>query len=316
MDQTFFPLAPIEVVAAGISYGSGWFDVDISAYVPYNATAAIVCVYNQSSGAREWGIRKNGSTDNRFLDVSGNAMGWGIIGLDSDKKFEFKNYYSLSNDRVECWLVGYITGGVTMSTNGVLVSSGVGAGAWTDIDLSAYLPAGAIGAIFEVCATSGTTHAWGIRKKGSTDDRTSDMLNQHNQFCAIIGVDSNRFIQVYKGDAYPQFWLLGYITDGVTFFTDGKDFTPTLASTWQYTKNPSLARLYRSGASGKFYLIGNAAGGMAILEACDTVNTGVRGYGESQIGGVGVDRISNHAFVIVRTDGLRGRQFSVTRRKM
>jgi hypothetical protein len=102
------------------------------------------------------------------------------------------------------------------------VEVGVSIGAsWADIDLSSYLPSGAVAAIIRVVNTSGSSYGYGLRKKGSSDARTNNRYaNSHTQF--IIGVDTTRFCQGYKANSAIKFYIQGYLTSSeATFLTNG-----------------------------------------------------------------------------------------------
>lgn len=105
-------------------------------------------------------------------------------------------------------------------------------GSWEDVDLSGSLPSGATGAIFHIINTDSDNQSIGLRKKGSTDDRTSN-LYAHSQVWGMIGVDENRYCQIYRGKKPEvKFWLVGYTTAGVNFFTNGKDKSLAGAESW------------------------------------------------------------------------------------
>jgi len=107
---------------------------------------------------------------------------------------------------------------------------------WNDQDVSAYLPAGATGAIIHWVSPTATNNALALRKKGSTDDRTgSAFSNANGHPMTIVGVDSDRVFQEYHYDSPPAFtleaWLIGYTMPGVVFFTNAYDKTPA-AGAW------------------------------------------------------------------------------------
>ena len=220
--QTFFPLTPAKI---SNDAGASWGDINITAFgAPNGASGAVVYIHNIDASARHWGIRKKGSTDAREAEMSGDSHCWGIVGVDENGKLQFYNVYAFPG-KVEMYLVGYtIPAGVTMLTNGVAIAP-PGLSAWGDIDLSATLPAGAAGAVIEVHGTG----AYGLRQKGSTDARINIAANSKNQFTTVIGCDASRLIEGYKV-AGITFYLLGYITDGVTFNLNAIDITPKVGA--------------------------------------------------------------------------------------
>ncbi|GAI97155.1 unnamed protein product, partial [marine sediment metagenome] len=62
-------------------------------------------------------------------------------------------------------------------------------GEWVDVDISAHAPSGATGAILHIVNTGEVFDDFsiGLRKNGSTDDRTNWILHA-SHFWAMIGV--------------------------------------------------------------------------------------------------------------------------------
>ena len=115
----------------------------------------------------------------------------------------------------------------------VEVTPGVSA-SWETVDLSAYLPAGATGAImrFKNVNESNPTNTFGLRMPGSTDNVT-DLIYNNAQLWAMSGVDAGRNVEVTLGDVTTmEAWVTGYTTAGVTFFTNGIDKSLGSTNTW------------------------------------------------------------------------------------
>ena len=101
---------------------------------------------------------------------------------------------------------------------------------WEDVNVSAYIPAGATGVVLHcVNKTSNVDHPIGFRKNGSGDDRHWQM-ERGSHFWAAIGVDGSRILELYSGDVDVDIWLVGYFTDDAVFFTNGIGKTP--GSAW------------------------------------------------------------------------------------
>lgn len=99
------------------------------------------------------------------------------------------------------------------------------ADSWENVDVSSYVPSGSTGVMLHIVNTDITKHAIGLRKNGSTDDRTDVIGLLH---CwALIGVDANRVFEAYIGDTSKiDIYLVGYTDSNVTFFTNAYDKTP------------------------------------------------------------------------------------------
>jgi len=103
-------------------------------------------------------------------------------------------------------------------------------GAWTDVNVSSYIPSGATGVVLHVTATN--DWVFGYRKNGSTDARTGTMRPNSHAW-AMIGVDANRIFEAYiQMTACPTIWLVGYTMTGVTFLTNGVNKSPGSTGSW------------------------------------------------------------------------------------
>ena len=185
-----------------------WTDIDLSSDVPAGATGAIFRIKNNAGWSRDFGIRNNGSTDDRYESIGKNAQEFAIIGLDAARICEGK----IATVDVDFFLVGYTEKDVTFLTNGTDKSLGA-TGAWTNIDLSGDIAAGSVAAIFEVINVGGSHSDVGLRKNGSTDDRHTDVFAGHHIFM-VVGVDANRICEGYVQTVDVDFYLLGYLTLG------------------------------------------------------------------------------------------------------
>lgn len=215
----WIPPVPVTPSTAG-----SWQDVNVSAYIPDGATGVILHYNMQPPGAdKAIGFRKNGSTDNRIQNNDWEIHSWALIGVDANRTFEA--YVGALS--IEISLVGYTNSGVVFFDNSVDKTLGSGT-AWKDIEISGDSGEDtAIGVILEVTQSS-TTRTWGVRKKGSSDNRDGAYARMHRW--AIVGVDEN---EVYEGRVSSTtniFHVLGYVTSGAVFFTDAVDVTPTTGS--------------------------------------------------------------------------------------
>ncbi len=106
------------------------------------------------------------------VEADAGDQGWLMTGLDANRVFEV---YTGSTS-VRTYLLGYTMEGVTFFTNRVQKTIGF-LNSWRDVDISADTGADtAVGAIFTVINTSNSNlHQFGLRKKGSTDDRVREL---------------------------------------------------------------------------------------------------------------------------------------------
>lgn len=113
-----------------------------------------------------------------------------------------------------------------------VVITPAGTSGWQDVDVSAYVPAGAVGVMLDVAGASGAWVYTGWRKNGSTDSRTgTDYSPNWSAFC---GVDSSRVLELYRAAANQgTYRLIGYFgADSAVFFTNLTEKTPATAQTW------------------------------------------------------------------------------------
>lgn len=214
MAQTFFPITPVDVTETA-NLGT-WKEVNVSAHIASGATGVLLHV--TAGGTDLWGIRKNGSSDERYFDGVANSHCWAAIGVDGSRIFESK----IQTAAITFYLVGYTMAGVTFRTNGADKSLGT-YGAWTEIDCSTEAPS-ATGLIFECLITSGVRYG-NIKKNGSSDDRWQQDISGHTSFGVIIGCDGSQLVEGYAEISNTDFFLLGYITDGATFITNATDLS-------------------------------------------------------------------------------------------
>ncbi|MGH9461798.1 MAG: hypothetical protein ACRD1X_11310, partial [Vicinamibacteria bacterium] len=202
---------------------TGWRDVDVSSSIPVGATGVILQYWNKSGTNMDYGVRNNGSGDGFFLDsTKDQQQGWLMTGVDSNRIFEV---YTEFTGVVETWLVGYTMSGVTFLTNRVDKSLG-STGTWQNINISGDTATTAIGAIFTVHNTDGSSQTYGLRKNGSGDNRVN-ILRANTATLGIIGVDSGEIAQMQIGNTTVDLYLVGYVTSGAVFFTNAIDKSHT-----------------------------------------------------------------------------------------
>jgi len=198
-----------------------WQDVDLSGYIPTGTSGVILRVVNENSFSdKAFGIRKKGSADDR-KDPNGLYAQYHTfmyIGVDASR---FIQAY-VPDQWITIWLQGWFyTDDAVFFDDGVDKSI-VTEGAWTEIDCGGDVPAGAIVLMFEGYAAWGDSpFAIGMRKKGSTDNRTN---GTHRHLGILVGCDVDRKVEAYTDDDTRKFYLVGYIKSGRgSFNTDGID---------------------------------------------------------------------------------------------
>jgi len=193
------------MVNKSISATSTWTDVDCSASAP-SAAALIFRLFNTGSTNRNAGLRKNGSTDARTNIVNSGGGAVAIVGCDSSQICE----HYISNAEQDLYLIGYVTAGCTMLTDGTNISLS-GAGSWTDL---AAAPAGATHAIIEVITASTSYYNFGLRENGSSDESGYAEFLRHSW--EIVKLDANRVAEAKIENTAVDMFLIGYFHEPVT----------------------------------------------------------------------------------------------------
>jgi len=223
MAQTFYPITPVDVTPG--TAGS-WQDVDLSSHIPAGGTGALFHIL--AIDGRSFGFRKNGSTDDRYVDLGEDVHTWAGCGVDGDRICEIKVQ---STTNVTIYLVAYTVARVTWNTNGVDKTPAT-EDSWQDMDCSSEAP-DAIGLLFEIISGAGVREV-GLRKNGSTDNRTTDVV-EHHMPLAIIGCDAGQVCEGYRESGFggdPEFYLLGCITAGAVFNTNATDLSLSTTGSW------------------------------------------------------------------------------------
>ena len=183
-----------------------WGYIDISGNT-IGTDIAIGAIFEVSmpfnGNAYNWGLRCNGSTDDRKLggtttDINNHFM----IGVDSNEICE--GY--VQNAAMEIYLIGYFKLGVVFRVNASNVSLS-GTNVYTDLPTIS----NADGIILEVLNNdAGYNRTYALRKNG-TSENISRYCAYHNM--AAIEADANGVIEGEINDTDVDFFVIGYFTD-------------------------------------------------------------------------------------------------------
>jgi len=176
-----------------------WQPIDCSSEAP-SAIGLIFEVMNDSS-YDQFGLRKNGSSDDRHIDTKDHYGFGAIIGCDASQICE--GYIEATT--VDFYLVGYITDGCTFNTNATDVSLSANT-AWTDLSA---LPSGANMGFIEVVVAYG--RKFGLRKNGSSEDIYDNAYFDRHVW-GIVECDEDRIIEGKIQDDTVDFFVVGYST--------------------------------------------------------------------------------------------------------
>ncbi len=110
-----------------------------------------------------------------------------------------------------------------------------GSTGWQDVDVSSYVDAGNTAGVIVLSVFDYYSADYvGIRKNGSTDNRTVVISSQRTCSYHYIGVDSNDILEVYENAAGRiKYYLIGYVgNDEGSFFTNGIDKKHATTGSW------------------------------------------------------------------------------------
>lgn len=191
-ESSFFTNAPDK------SLGStgAWTDIDISADTGGDTAIGAIVEVESLSTYYQWGLRKNGSSDDRRSQLHAYHCG-AIMGVDGSEILEGH----IENTNVNFYLSGYVKSGATLNTNATDLSLG-STGSW--IDLSA-LPAGAVGGFIEVYASF--VYQYGLRKNGSAETILADAPRHP---WGMVECDGSQLIEGQIENVGVDFFLVGY----------------------------------------------------------------------------------------------------------
>lgn len=171
-----------------------WVDVDSG-----QATAIGLIFDYVSPSFYNFGLRCNGSTDNRINTVYDNNGGTFIIGASSGVCEQY-----ISNTALDLYLVGYITSGFVFNTNATDISL---ASTAEYLDITALSALASANIIELVSATSG--YSYTLRKNGSSSTTLYYKLYKH-AIC-IVGADTSGISEGKISNTGLDFYGVGYV---------------------------------------------------------------------------------------------------------
>lgn len=210
-----------------IATTAAWTDVTVA---HDGATAAILDVVNTGASSYSVGLRANGVTAAPTYNwQEAGTHSYALVGLDGTEKFEMY----ISNTAVDCYLVGYITDGYTYLATPVDKSL-ASTGAYANIDCSANAP-GATALVFDLFSNG--DYDYDLRADGDTENHVSTgYLTRH---FVTLSPCVESICEGYIESTVVDWYLTGYITDGITFLDDGPKATVASVASGAYEVSAS-----------------------------------------------------------------------------
>lgn len=196
---------PVDI---SLSSFAAWTDIDVSSQPGYNSNVVgvLVEVVLNFATDRAFGLRKNGSTDNRTTALWAGIVGnhfVAAIGVDSSGIFE--GY--VENGEVDFFLVGFLMAGDAVFFDNAVDKSTGSASAWVDLDVSSDTGGDtAKGVWLEMTAPA--VRIASVRMNGSTDDRRGNHPGFHSWL--YCGVDGSEICEQWVNATDVDLYLVGY----------------------------------------------------------------------------------------------------------
>ena len=169
-----------------------WVDLDSG---QSSAIGLILLAHPTSTTSYDYGLRKNGSTDDRHNYANRKQGDW-IIGADAGVSEQY-----IENNTFDMYLIGYITANFTFNTNASDISLD-STGSYADLTAGA---ATAKANIVEVASSS--YYDFALRRNGASDD-IYYRVNRHT--CIIVGADTSGVSEGKIANTGADFFLIGW----------------------------------------------------------------------------------------------------------
>ncbi|MCW3992756.1 MAG: hypothetical protein NWE79_08595 [Candidatus Bathyarchaeota archaeon] len=203
------------VVTPGVT--GSWQDVDVSSYVPGDATGVIILIQRKTTGSGSAGIRKNGSSDTityGLMSVSGGIFygGFQLCGVDGSQIFEC----NIEDSNFDIVLMGYTKSPVTWLTDVQDISISQ-TWTWVDIDVTAYTSADCDGVIVLRAHNGAAGNKGALRENGSSSNPfTNGSLRETGaRGSAGVGVDAGQILEGQISSTDFDFYLQGWCEPAV-----------------------------------------------------------------------------------------------------
>jgi len=180
-----------------------WNDVDISGDTGGDtAVCAFFYIEEQGGAGKTFGIRNNGSGDNRHQQVNFWSLSGAFMSVDGAEKCEV--YRQDANLKI--WLLGYLTTNYASFVNAHNYSTAVLA-AWDDVDFSPHIPAGWDGACCDFHPTINFSFGSGLRLK--TDVFDNYLWFSYHAY-PWVEINAARICEQKIQDIRQDLYLFGY----------------------------------------------------------------------------------------------------------
>jgi len=215
-------MIPVTRVEITPETAGSWVDVDISSYVDAgNISLVVLEVRSPGTGEYYWGVRKNGSSDTHYGEITDKGHTWVVIGVDPNDILEINVEDTTA---VDVFLMAYAKTSEAGSFTNAVDKSLTTTGSWVDIDISNDTGGDtAKVAFFLVYSSNIASKNYGFRKNGSSDT-FARYIPSDTLVGAMIGCDDSEILEGYIESTDVNFYLTGYLVDNVSTWVNQKDY--------------------------------------------------------------------------------------------
>ena len=213
------------VNAFDISLGTtgSWQDIDLSNYVPFGTSGAIVEIINTGTLDTLSGVvrgkqdTRNYMFDAAYQEVEDETHRWQIVKVDPNRIIQ--GY--IEHTQVDFKLLGYTLGTDPSYFNTPLDITPVTEDEWTIADASPFVDSDADGVILFIVSTNGADRNYGVREIDSSFNTTNRDLEDNSSTMYLVGLDSSYQFEVYHEDFVDtKFYLVGQTKGSVVYFSN------------------------------------------------------------------------------------------------
>jgi hypothetical protein len=219
------PPVDISPVATGV-----WASVDVTSHVhPHegNTSGVIIFAVNTDPiNPREFGIRKNGSTDSVKANLWIENAGYHYIGVDSGNVVEIY----IEHATVQVYLIGLYTQNEAVFLTNPVDKSILVPSVWTTISVADITGSDTPILAFLRISNPGAQAPMAIRTVGSTTTDTAWLAHHQG---IVVKVDSSQEFELFLTDVSFAVDLLGYQKQNATMQIDKVDYSTATVDAWE-----------------------------------------------------------------------------------
>jgi hypothetical protein len=185
-----------------------WVSIDLSSYIPSDATGIITRIRSPTFDGQHGGVRHPSSTSEASYGriASNSFYSYQLCGVNTSQYVQAK----ISDTSMRVDLVGYVKKPVTFKVDPVeLIPSSYDT--WVDVDITTYTSNVATGALFlERNSHDGLTFVSGVRPKGTTSYAGYKPVYMEQSKADGVKLDASQVFQTYSDNDNIHLYIVAY----------------------------------------------------------------------------------------------------------